>query len=153
MRQLLQKLSIDAIVVVDAPPLLPVTDAAVLAGNADGAFIVVSSGRTLDNQLDAALQSLKAVDAKPLGVILNRVARRDASGGYYGVYYGQEQTEATGKRRAGKPESPRRTIKQRLVWRASYPSVSHTLAQSTSMVSGSLPSKRGSCSRSTAGSG
>ena len=42
MRQLLQKLSSDALVLVDAPPLLPVTDAAVLAANADGAFVVVS---------------------------------------------------------------------------------------------------------------
>lgn len=97
MRQLLQKLSADALVLVDAPPLLPVTDAAVLAANADGAFVVVSSGKTQDAQLDAALQSLAAVEAKPLGVILNRLSKREAGSGYYGDYYGYSQA---GKRRS-----------------------------------------------------
>lgn len=96
MRDLLQKLSADALVLVDAPPLLPVTDAAVLAANADGAFVVVSTGKTLDTQLESALDNLEAVGAKPLGVILNRVSRRDAGSSYYGEYYGYSQA---GKRR------------------------------------------------------
>ena len=58
MRQLLQKLSADALVLIDAPPLLPVTDAAVLTANADGALVVVSAGKTLDTQLGSALDHL-----------------------------------------------------------------------------------------------
>ena len=99
MRQLLQKLSSGALVLIDAPPLLPVTDAAVLAARADGAFIVVSSGKTLDTQLENALGNLASVDAKPLGVILNRLSKREAGSSHYGEYYGYAQS---GKRRAGK---------------------------------------------------
>lgn len=83
MSHLLRTLAVDAFVIVDAPPLLPVTDAAVLAAHADGAFIVVSAGKTLDNQLEAALDNLAAVDAKALGVILNRINRREPGSGYY----------------------------------------------------------------------
>jgi len=97
MRQLLQKLSTEALVIIDAPPLLPVTDAAVLAAKADGAFVVVSSGKTHDAQLQTALDNLASVDAKPLGVILNRLSKREAGSGYYGDYYGYSQA---GKRRS-----------------------------------------------------
>lgn len=103
MRKLLSTLSSRSMVVVDAPPLIPVTDAAVLTTQADGAFIVISSGKTLDSQLEAALSSLKAVDAKPLGVILNRMSRRDAGSSYYGDYYGYtSRDKAPGRRRAKK---------------------------------------------------
>ena len=74
-------------VIVDAPPLLPVTDAAVLTAVADGAFIVISSGKTLDSELGAALGHLQAVRGKALGVIFNRVPRRDSTSGYYGGNY------------------------------------------------------------------
>jgi Mrp family chromosome partitioning ATPase len=97
MGQLLQKLSAEAMVIIDAPPLLPVTDAAVLAAKADGAFVVVSSGKTHDAHLETALNNLDAVDAKPLGVILNRLSKREAGTGYYGDYYGYSQA---GKRRS-----------------------------------------------------
>ncbi len=110
MRQLLQKLAAGALVVVDAPPLLPVTDAAVLTARADGAFVVISAGRTLDEQLRQALDHLDAVDATTLGVVLNKVSRRDQ--GTYGGYYGYSSTteqpgrslgrRAQGKRRASR---------------------------------------------------
>jgi capsular exopolysaccharide synthesis family protein len=96
MRQLLAKLASEALVVVDAPPLLPVTDAAVLAAQGDGAFVVVSAGRTLDTQLAAALEHLAAVDARALGVILNRVTRRDAGSGYYDAYRGYDEQDRAG---------------------------------------------------------
>lgn len=73
MRQLLQALRRDHLVVIDAPPLLPVTDAAVLAAIADGALVVISAGKTLDVQLNAALTQLKRVDGRVLGIIANRV--------------------------------------------------------------------------------
>ncbi len=44
----------DAMVIIDAPPLLPVTDAAVLTRAADGAIIVVTHGGTLDSELQRA---------------------------------------------------------------------------------------------------
>ena len=87
MRATLEKLAEDGIVIIDAPPLLPVTDAAVLTTHADGALIVISHGRTLDTELRAALGHLNAVQGKVLGVIFNRVPRRDSEAGYYGAYY------------------------------------------------------------------
>ena len=102
MKQLLQKLAAGALVIVDAPPLLPVTDAAVLTARADGAFVVISAGRTLDEQLRQALDHLDAVDATTLGVVLNKVSKRDqgAYGGYYGYSSSSEQTSRTSGRRA-----------------------------------------------------
>ena len=97
MRQLLQKLSADALVLIDAPPLLPVTDAAVLTANADGALVVVSAGKTLDTQLGSALDHLSDVEATALGVVLNRVSPRDAGNGYYDQYSGYYAQ--TGRRR------------------------------------------------------
>ena len=54
MATLIADLSKDAMVVIDAPPLLPVTDAAVLTRAADGAIIVVTHGGTLDSELRAS---------------------------------------------------------------------------------------------------
>ncbi len=59
------------LVLLDTPPLLPVTDAAVAAAHADGAVVIVRHGRTSRNQILAALNSLEAVDARIVGTILN----------------------------------------------------------------------------------
>ena len=88
MRRLLQRLAADHTVIVDAPPLLPVTDAAVLTASADGALVVVSAGQTLDTQLRDALANLGAVQGHTLGVVLNRVSPKSSNAGYYGGYYG-----------------------------------------------------------------
>ena len=100
MRNLLRSLAEDTIVIVDAPPLLPVTDAAVLTAVADGAFVVISSGKTLDSELGAALGALEAVKGKALGVIFNRVARRDSASGYYGGYYQSTARDDSTKERS-----------------------------------------------------
>ncbi|WP_275106561.1 CpsD/CapB family tyrosine-protein kinase [Nocardioides daphniae] len=90
MRNLLARLSQDSIVVIDAPPLLPVTDGAILAARTDGALIVISSGKTKDHHLESALEHLNRVDAKTLGVIVNRVPQKRKVLGYgtYGSYGG-----------------------------------------------------------------
>ncbi|MBB2890190.1 polysaccharide biosynthesis tyrosine autokinase [Flexivirga oryzae] len=75
-------------VLIDAPPLLPVTDAAVLSTVADGAVLVVGSGLVTRDQVFTALESLDAVGAKLLGVTLNRVPRSNRVAGYYDYAYG-----------------------------------------------------------------
>lgn len=87
MRSIIADLTTDGMVIVDAPPLLPVTDAAVVAQGADGAIVAVSAGRTLDTELATAIEHLRTVQARPLGVILNRVSRRTVGAGNY-VQYG-----------------------------------------------------------------
>ncbi|VXC66593.1 Chromosome partitioning protein [Arthrobacter sp. 9V] len=74
MRQLLQRLgqSFDTIII-DAPPLLPVTDAAVLSQYVDGVVMVVGAQKLTHHVLQKSLQSLEMVGARLLGVVLNRL--------------------------------------------------------------------------------
>jgi capsular exopolysaccharide synthesis family protein len=87
MRDLIRKLSEHALVIIDSPPLLPVTDAAVLATAADGALIVVTAGKTTFDMLQRAHENLTKANARTLGIVLNRVPRRGSSAGYYGYQY------------------------------------------------------------------
>lgn len=84
MQILLEELAREYIVLVDAPPLIPVTDAAILAARADGALLVASAGRTTFEAVDKSLANLTRVGAHPLGVILNRMTRTGSDGAYYG---------------------------------------------------------------------
>lgn len=75
-------------VLVDAPPLLAVTDAAVLARQATGAIFVAASGSTRKPQLENAVKSLAAVDARVLGAILTKVPTKGPdSAGYHAYTY------------------------------------------------------------------
>lgn len=91
------------IVVVDAPPLLAVTDAAVLARAADGAVVVVKRSRTKREELDAATESLEAVNARVLGAIINMT-----TGGRATPYSYLEAQRSTGRRRATWTKSKKR---------------------------------------------
>lgn len=87
------------IVVIDAPPLLPVADAALLAAAADGAIIVTRHGKTTRDQLEAAAHRLSAVGARTFGVVLNMAPKRFGEGNYY-YYYAEEATPAKSGKRA-----------------------------------------------------
>ncbi|QLD12242.1 polysaccharide biosynthesis tyrosine autokinase [Microbacterium oleivorans] len=87
MRDLVHALSEDAVVIVDAPPLIPVTDAAVLANRTDGAIIVTTVGRTTFDALKKAQQNLERAGGRALGVVLNRVPRKGSGAAYYGYQY------------------------------------------------------------------
>lgn len=75
------------VVVVDAPPLLPVTDAAVLATMTTGALLCVHAGKTRREQVHRAAQALEAVGATVLGGLLTMVPKRGPDA-YYGYGYG-----------------------------------------------------------------
>ena len=98
MRGLIGKLAGEGMVIIDAPPLLPVTDAAILAHSADGALVTVSAGRTLDTDLSSALNHLEAVHARPLGVVLNRVSKRTVGASNY-AHYGYGSYDDDSQRR------------------------------------------------------
>lgn len=74
------------VVVIDAPPLLPVTDATTLARLGVGTVVVADSGRIRRKQLSDALRKLNNIKMPPLGIVLNRV--KQELGGYYGYGYG-----------------------------------------------------------------
>lgn len=87
MSTVLQELATRGMVILDAPPLLPVTDAAVLTTHCDGSIVVIAYGKTRDSDLGDSLGHLNAINGRVLGVIFNRVPRRNSAGGYYGNYY------------------------------------------------------------------
>ena len=87
MRELLAALSQQATVIIDAPPLIPVTDAAVLANRADGAIVVTTVGKTTFEVLGKALTNLERAGARALGIVLNRVPRKGSGAAYYGYQY------------------------------------------------------------------
>ncbi len=99
MRKMLYSFPDDAIVLVDTPPLLPVTDAAVLTARTDGALVLVRSGKTTIDVLDRAFQNLDRVKGRPLGVIVTAVPRRGAHKDQYAYKY--EYEESTARRDTG----------------------------------------------------
>jgi capsular exopolysaccharide synthesis family protein len=74
-------------VIIDCPPLLPVTDAAVVAAKADGAVLVVHAGVTKKPHFIGSRDAMAAVGSTILGVVLNKIP--EASLEYeYGYRYG-----------------------------------------------------------------
>lgn len=89
MHALLERLAQDAFVLVDAPPLLPVTDAAVLSRAVHGTLVVTRAGQTTTDSLGRALGNLEKVRGTVLGVVLNCVPVKGPESytyGYYGTY-------------------------------------------------------------------
>ncbi|MFZ1411492.1 MAG: polysaccharide biosynthesis tyrosine autokinase [Micropruina sp.] len=75
------------VVVFDSPPLLPVTDAAVLTTIAGGALVVVGSGAVLAAQLAGAVDTLDSVGGHVFGVVLNKLRAKDAGHYSHHSYY------------------------------------------------------------------
>jgi capsular exopolysaccharide synthesis family protein len=83
------------IVLIDAPPLLPVTDAALLASQSDGAILVVRHGKTTADQVRAAADRLTSVGAETAGVIFNMTPAKGSGEYGYGYGYGYEPEAVT----------------------------------------------------------
>lgn len=85
-------------VLIDAPPLLPVTDAAVLSKLTGGAIVITAAGRTRKAELTAAMRTLDHIGSKVLGVVMTMLPTKgpDSYGyGNYGAYgaYGDTDTK------------------------------------------------------------
>jgi capsular exopolysaccharide synthesis family protein len=104
-------------VLFDAPPLLPVTDAAILGKSVGGALVVVSAGHTHKNQLKGAVAALQNVDARIAGFIVTMLPTKgpDAYGygryGYGGYGYGYTEPENSSSKSGSK--STRRSSNQK----------------------------------------
>ncbi|GAA1408276.1 chromosome partitioning protein [Glutamicibacter uratoxydans] len=99
LHDIIDDLAEHAIVLIDAPPLLPVTDAAILTARTDGALIVTRANRTTYDELKAALENVTKVNGCILGIIINGVSGKgqisDGYGYRYRSYYGQIQEPET----------------------------------------------------------
>ena len=88
MQQLLAELrDLADVIIIDAPPLLPVTDAAILAREADGALLVVRHGKTTFDQVDRSMDNLRLAGGRLLGTIVNMTPARGSSAYAYAYSY------------------------------------------------------------------
>ena len=112
MKQFIDELSHDYLVILDAPPLLPVTDAGLLSAFCDGALLVQAAGKTHIEQSQNCRRILDQVGSRLLGVVLNKAPVKGATaiaygGGYNGAYggyggYGAEEAAPEADSTAGK---------------------------------------------------
>lgn len=86
------------VVVIDSPPAIGMSDAALLASHTDGAVVIASIRRTGRERLVEAVNSIRAAGAEVLGVVANR-SRRALPKTYSSYYVGD------GSARQGAPES------------------------------------------------
>lgn len=97
-------------VVVDAPPLLPVTDAAVLSQHVSGVVLVVGAQVLKRHELERSLAALEMVGADLLGVVMNRLPTKgaDAYSYSYTSYrsHMEEMTETPPSRVLQRAKSP-----------------------------------------------
>lgn len=84
-------------VLIDSPPLLPVTDGALLAHIADGALLIVRSHRTTVDQVAQAVDNLRKADARLLGTVTvaNRPVKRGTKDYYDSYYYSTEKNSSS----------------------------------------------------------
>jgi capsular exopolysaccharide synthesis family protein len=78
------------LVLFDSPPVLAVTDAAVLSTRVDGVLVVCNAGRTRRKDAQKGVEELRRVGANLLGAVLNDMSARQ--GDHYYYYY-DSQTE------------------------------------------------------------
>jgi non-specific protein-tyrosine kinase len=109
-RRMLEKLlETYDLIVLDTPPVLTVTDAAILATLVDGVVMVTVSGQTRLPSAERAIERFQAVGSHLLGLVVNRLTAR--SGGYYYHYYHYSSSYAYGdgrERDSGNGRGPHR---------------------------------------------
>ena len=121
MGRLIEELEQQAdVLIFDSPPVLAVTDAAVLARQVDGVLLVLDAGRTREEEALRAMDELVRVGAPVLGVVLNKVPvhRRGGYGYYYYYHYYYYDSESGERvRRRGGRSSRRSGATPRGAWR------------------------------------
>jgi non-specific protein-tyrosine kinase len=99
-------------VVVDCPPVLPVTDAAVLAAKVDATLLLVTAESTTRKQLTRSLEILHQVGAPLIGTVLNGVSTDGAYGYAYYHYYGNGSSNGNGSGHKRSQRKARRDAKR-----------------------------------------
>jgi receptor protein-tyrosine kinase len=101
------------VVLVDSPPVLPVTDSIVLSRMVDATILVGTAGRTTRKEYQRAVELLRQVDAPLIGSVLNGVEQEDLYGfGYgYGYYRSGDDVDVVEEVAAG--EEPERNGRRR----------------------------------------
>lgn len=130
MHTLIERLAANHMVIIDAPPVLAVTDGALLSAAADGTILVTRLGRTHRAALEQSAKLLDQTKARVLGVVLNAASKRSLTDGaysytgytgYYKDYYAAAEPETTSSEQLqpadlvteGEPTSSRAARKRR----------------------------------------
>jgi capsular exopolysaccharide synthesis family protein len=102
MAKLLSEMRAEAdLVIMDAPPALVVTDAALLGARSDGLLLVVQPGKTRQDAATSAVESLKRTGTKVIGVVFNNVPikhNRYYTDYRYASYYQSKKEEGPEER-------------------------------------------------------
>ena len=101
------------VVILDCPPLLPVSDSLILAGYSDATLVVASEGKTSRRNLSRALELLRQVNAPVRGTVLNATKNGGPDGyGYAYDLYAQLPRSSNGALRRGRkpPGSDQDTV-------------------------------------------
>ena len=120
MADLIEQLKQEYFVLIDAPPLLPVTDAGLLSGAADGTLLVVRVGKTYKDQVEIAVNTIDQVKGKLLGTVLNGATRKNmgevmygyGKGYGYGQSYYYAYEEGNKRRKKARGESAEQVAAQ-----------------------------------------
>lgn len=116
MSKLLADLAKHATVIIDAPPILPVTDAAVLGHQADGVLLVLSVGKTTYDLVEKSRDALTKARGRILGIVLNKIPTRGVNASPYAHAYTTTYASSTREAKEATPvaesaPSPRPTAK------------------------------------------
>lgn len=111
------------VIVVDSPPAMAVSDAAVLSNQVDSVFVLASAQQTRKSDLGKVLEHLDSINANVAGIILNQISPRSDDYYYHYGRYGYKADGPSGERLdGGEPKrQPRPTqptnLRQRLFGR------------------------------------
>lgn len=92
-------------VIIDASPLLPVTDAAVLSAMADGALLIARHGKIKREQFSRAVGNLRSVGADILGTVITLTPERGRGVYEYKYYYDSDLPERTDSEPSQEPSA------------------------------------------------
>lgn len=81
-------------IVIDSPPILGATDAAVIGKHVDATFLVVKEGRYTAQELEVSFRRFQQVGVKPNGFIINDMKEGSSYYPYYGYAYSRTDMES-----------------------------------------------------------
>jgi len=81
-------------VIIDSPPIIPVTDAVILSNLVSGCIMVVKAGRTNTAELNRRIHEFPTLQSKVIGVVLNGV-NDDQRRKKYNTYYYRENSKGS----------------------------------------------------------
>ncbi len=110
-------------VIIDAPPVLPVSDAAVLSQMADGTLMIVGCKRVRVSDVRNALRDLTAVGARIAGLVLTFAPESSTSNQYYAERHGRFSLlrHSVGQRLRPHEDSSRAAVLHRLAQETDAP--------------------------------